>query len=104
MKPVAGVKVMSPVVASTTHEPSPGTSTDLPSSAMVLPAGDWVITTLVGSKSPSASVSLPTTVTTTALPVMPVPLSFTATGASFTGSTVMSRVVSSVLPSGSVTV
>ena len=77
---------MLPVTGSTVQVPSPLTTTDLPSSAMVLPAGAWVITTLVGSKLLLESLSLVKTLTVTgwAMPPTAVPgcVSLLATGLS----------------------
>ena len=70
-----GVKVMAPVVASTDHVPSFGTTKDSPTLAVP------TICTFVGSISFSASVSLSTTFTVVACPETPVPASRTATGA-----------------------
>ena len=60
--------MISPVAGSTVQVPSLLTTADLPSAAMVLPAGAWVMTTVVGSMLFSGSVSLPTTATVVAIP------------------------------------
>ena len=96
MKPDSGVKVTAPVVGSTSHSPSPGTVNVVTSE----PSAGSMSLTLVGSMSPSGSVSLPNTSINTGWFNGPDPTSSTATGASFTGVTVMVSVaLTSVVPS-----
>jgi len=73
VKPGTGVKVIAPVVGFTLHVPSPGTVSGWPGLAVP------TICTVPGT-TVSPVVSLLSTGTVTGVPVVPVALSFVATG------------------------